>query len=124
VPLMAMARTRAAAGSAAPMRLIYSTRGPATLLYAAELQRVAASGTGLDIDIVYTREAPDGWTGPVGRLDARRLLNLAGPPMVGQQCFICGPTGFVESAARLLIEQGLGDRQIRTERFGPSGGTP
>ncbi len=42
----------------------------------------------------------------------------------GQQCFVCGPTGFVESAAHLLAGQGLGDRQIRTERFGPSGGTP
>ena len=124
VPLMAMARTRAAASSTAPMRLIYSTRSPATLLYAAELQRLAAPGTGLDIDIVYTREAPAGWAGPVGRLDARRLLGLAGPPAAGQQCFICGPTGFVESAARLLVEQGIADRQIRTERFGPSGGTP
>jgi ferredoxin-NADP reductase len=41
-----------------------------------------------------------------------------------KQCFICGPTGFVESAARLLVDQGIADRQIRTERFGPSGGTP
>ncbi len=47
VPLMAMARTRAATGSTAPMRLIYSARSPATLLYAAELRRLAASGTGL-----------------------------------------------------------------------------
>jgi ferredoxin-NADP reductase len=44
--------------------------------------------------------------------------------LAGWQCFICGPTGFVESAARLLVEQGIADRQIRTERFGPSGGTP
>jgi ferredoxin-NADP reductase len=44
--------------------------------------------------------------------------------LAGQQCFICGPTGFVESAARLLSEQGLWDRQIRTERFGPTRGTP
>jgi ferredoxin-NADP reductase len=124
VPLMAMARTWAATGSTAPMQLIYSTRGPDTLLYAGELRRLAAPGTGLDIDIVYTREAPAGWPGPVGRLDARQLLDLAGPPSAGQQCFICGPTGFVESAARLLVDQGIGERQIRTERFGPSGGTP
>jgi ferredoxin-NADP reductase len=65
-----------------------------------------------------------GWASPVRRLDARRLHDLAGPPAAGQQCFICGPTGFVESAANLLVEQGLGDRQIRTERFGRSGGTP
>jgi len=121
---MAMARTRAATGSTAPMRLIYSTRSPATLLYAAELQRLAPSGTGLGIDIVYTREAPDGWAGQVGRLDAPRLLGLAGSPAAGQQHFICGPTGFVENAARLLVDQGIEARQIRTERFGPSGGTP
>jgi hypothetical protein len=49
-----------------PMRLIYSTRSPATLLYATGLQRLATPGTGLDI----------------------------------------------------------ADRQIKTGRFGPSGGTP
>ena len=87
------------------------------------IQRLAASGTGVNIDIAYTREAPAGWAGPLRRLDAQRLLDLAGPPATGLQCFICGPTGFVESAAHLLVEQGLGDRQIRTERFGPSGGT-
>jgi ferredoxin-NADP reductase len=39
---------------------------------------------------------------------------------------IGGGSGVVplESAARLLVEQGIADRQIRTERFGPSGGTP
>jgi ferredoxin-NADP reductase len=84
--------------------------------------RLAAPGTGLDIDIVYTREAPAGWAGPVGRLEPPRPLDLAGPRAV-RQCFICGPTGFVESAARLLADQGIGERQIRTERFGPSGGT-
>ena len=30
----------------------------------------------------------------------------------------------LESAARLLVEQGIADRQIRTERFGPTRGTP
>jgi ferredoxin-NADP reductase len=124
VPLMAMARTRAATGAAAPMRLIYSTRSPATVLYATELQRLAAPGTGLDIDIAYTREAPAGWPGPVGRLNARRLRDLAGSPVARQQYFICGPTSFVENTARLLVDQGIAARQIRTERFGPSGGTP
>jgi ferredoxin-NADP reductase len=87
-------------------------------------RRLAAPGTGLDIDIAYTRKAPAGWPGPVGRLDARQLRDLAGPPAAGQQYFISGPTGFVENAARLLVDQGIADRQIRTERFGPSGGTP
>jgi ferredoxin-NADP reductase len=106
------------------MRLIYSTRSPATLLYATGLQRLATPGTGLDIDIACTREAPAGWAAPAGRLDAEQLFDLAGPPAAGQQCFICGPAGFVESTARLLADQGIAGRQIKTGRFGSSGGTP
>jgi ferredoxin-NADP reductase len=122
-PLMAMARTRITSGSAAVMRLVYSTRSPATLLYAAEIQSLAARDDGLSADVIYTRAAPPGWAGPVGRLDAGRLKELAEPLGPGVQCFVCGPTGFVESTANLLVGLGLGPRQIRTERFGPSGGT-
>jgi len=35
---------------------------------------------------------------------------------------VCGPTGFVEAAADLLIDAGHDPRAIKTERFGPSGG--
>lgn len=123
VPLMAMARTRIASGSTAPMRLVYSTRSPATLLYAAELQRIAAHDAGLKIDVVYSREAPAGRAGHPGRLDADRLRELAWPLPDGELSFVCGPTGFVESIANMLIDQGMEAQQIRTERFGPSGGT-
>jgi ferredoxin-NADP reductase len=123
VPLMAMVRTRIASGSQAPMRLIYSTRSPDTLLYAAELERIAAGGSGLSVDVVYTRAAPPGTRGRTGRLDADRLAALAGPPDAGTTCFVCGPTGFVESIADLLTSQGMNPGQVRTERFGPSGGT-
>jgi ferredoxin-NADP reductase len=121
-PLMAMARTRIGTGGTAPMQLIYSTRSPGTLLYAQEIAGLAARSAGLTADIVYTRAAPQGWGGPVGRLDAARLKDLAGPLDPAVQCFVCGPTGFVEGVANLLVSLGLGPRQIRTERFGPSGG--
>ncbi len=129
VPLMAMVRTRVATGNATPMRLIYSTRRPGTLLYADELARLAASadasgndgGDGPGVHIVYTRQTPPGWDGPAGRLDGDRLRMLAGPPADGTQYFVCGPTGFVESVADLLTGQGVPAGQIRTERFGPGG---
>jgi ferredoxin-NADP reductase len=35
--------------------------------------------------------------------------------------FVCGPTGFVEAAANLLVAQGHEPQRIRTERFGPTG---
>ena len=121
VPLMAMLRTRVATGSAAPMRLIYSTRRPGTLLYADELARLAVDGHGVGVHLVYTRQTPPGWDGPAGRLDDDRLRMLAGPPADGTQYFVCGPTGFVEGVADLLTGQGVPAGQIRTERFGPGG---
>jgi ferredoxin-NADP reductase len=122
VPLMAMVRTRIASGSQAPMRLIYSTRSRDTLLYAAELERIAAAGDGVSVDVAYTRSAPPGYGGRTGRLDEDRLAALAGPRDAGASCFVCGPTGFVESIADLLTSRGMDPRQVRTERFGPSGG--
>ena len=121
VPLMAMIRTRLALGSGAPMRLVYSTRGPDTLLYRDELGGLVGRDPALGLELVYTRSAPQGWRGPVGRLDGERLAELGLPPADRPVCFVCGPTGFVEAVADLLIDQGHDPRRIRTERFGPSG---
>src|SRR6266536_2302883 len=55
------------------------------------------------------------------RLTAARLAMLAWPPSAAPACFVCGPTGFVEAVANLLVDQGHDPRRIRTERFGPSG---
>ena len=121
VPLMAMVRTRNANGSTTPMRLVYSTRTPDTVLYGDELRRLAGRDPTLRVDLVYTRRAPEGWHGPVGRLDAARLATLAWPPSDRPGCFVCGPTGFVEAVANLLIDQGYASERIKTERFGPTG---
>jgi ferredoxin-NADP reductase len=122
VPLMAMIRTRAAVGSAVPFRLVASVRSPADAIYAAELTRLAAADDGLDVTYAYTRQAPPGWAEPPGRLDAARLSQAAWPVSREPDCFVCGPTGFVETAADLLVAAGHPPERIRTERFGPTGG--
>jgi ferredoxin-NADP reductase len=121
VPLMAMVRTRIASASPTPMRPLYWTRTPDTALYGEELRRLADREPQLNVELVYTRRAPAGWSGPVGRLDAAQLATLAWPPAAAPACYVCGPTGFVEAAADLLIYQGYAAEQIKTERFGPSG---
>jgi ferredoxin-NADP reductase len=121
VPLMSMIRSRAAAGSHAPFRLLYSVRSPADVLYPAELAERQRQADGLRIDYVYTRSVPAGWPRPPGRLSAAELPrgdDTPAPPAV----FVCGPTGFVEAAANLLIQAGHRPGAIKTERFGPSGG--
>ncbi|MEO7981485.1 MAG: ferredoxin reductase [Sporichthyaceae bacterium] len=118
VPLMAVARQHAATGSTAPLRLVHSVRSPAALLYADELARLP----GVEVTQVYTRTAPEGWDRPVGRLDAARLAAVAFGPDQRATSYVCGPTGFVETVADLLVTAGQDPARVRTERFGPSGG--
>jgi ferredoxin-NADP reductase len=121
VPLMAMVRQRIAEGLSTPMRMVYSTRSPETVLYGEELRAAANLDPQLRIDLTYTREAPPGWRGRVGRLDSAQLAELTWPASAAPNTFVCGPTGFVEAVADMLVDQGHDARRIKTERFGPSG---
>jgi ferredoxin-NADP reductase len=110
VPLMAMLRHRRRVAPEARMHLLYSVRTAADVIYAGEL--------GDDATLTYTREAPAGWDGHTGRLDAALVGASAAGAMTA---FVCGTNGFVESATRLLLDSGLAAAAIRTERFGPTG---
>ena len=122
VPLMAMIRTRAASGNRAPFRLVYSIRSPDTALYSDELAVRQHSGDGLAVSYLYTRATPPGWPVPAGRINAGVLAEAGWPPDSRPAVFVCGPTGFVEAVANLLVNAGHDPRAIKTERFGPSGG--
>jgi ferredoxin-NADP reductase len=121
VPLMAMVRARRAAGSRTPFRLLYSVRTPAEVYYADELRWPRPGDGGLDVSYVYTREAPDGWPRPPKRLGVAEVNTAGWPPDFAPDCFVCGPTGFVETVADILVALGHASRRVRTERFGPSG---
>jgi ferredoxin-NADP reductase len=118
VPLMAMIRARASASVRVPFRLLYSTRTPEDAIYAEELRRRAIEDRGLDVTFVYTRRGPDGHGRPPGRLTAADLAEWGWPPEFESAVFVCGPTGFVEAAADLLIDAGHEPQRIKTERFG------
>ena len=117
VPLMAMVRARAGV-SRAPFRLVYSVRTPDDRIYAAELRRRAAEDGGLDVAWVHTRVAPAGDPRPAGRLRPNDLVAHGWPRDFEPTCYVCGPTGFVEAAAAMLLAAGHDPARIRTERFG------
>jgi ferredoxin-NADP reductase len=122
VPLMAMIRTRAAVGSTAPFRLVYSVRTPGDVIYADELRERAQAGDGLEVTFVYTREVPPGWSTPPGRISPAALTAAGWQPRQRPDVFVCGPTGYVEAVAGLLTGAGHIAERIKTERFGPTGG--
>jgi ferredoxin-NADP reductase len=121
VPLMAMLRHRARAGSSVPTSLLYSSRGADEIIYRGELETLAGDGSGLEVLHTLTRSQPPGWSGYARRIDERMLAEVAEPLGIGSSVFICGPTALVENAANGLVRLGLPAGQIRTERFGPTG---
>jgi ferredoxin-NADP reductase len=116
VPFRAMLRHRAAAGSATPFRLLYSARRLGDILYRSELDAFAD----VDVRFALTREWPDDWSGYRRRIDREMVEEAAWPPSDDPLVYICGPTGFVESAASALVGLGHDPRRVKTERFGPS----
>jgi ferredoxin-NADP reductase len=120
VPLMAMIRERAAAGSDVDMRLLYSSRSWDDVIYGDELERLA--GGGLTVTHTLTRSQPDGWSGYARRVDAEMLTEVGPASAERPHVYVCGPTPFVEAVAAALVELGHEPQRIKTERFGPTGG--
>jgi ferredoxin-NADP reductase len=120
VPLMAMLREHRAAGSDADARLLLSARSLDDVYYRDELDTFNGP---VAVHVTLTRgEPPPGWTGFTGRIDRDMLAAVSPPPAERPRIFVCGPTPFVEQAARLLVELGHAPESVRTERFGPTGG--
>jgi ferredoxin-NADP reductase len=117
VPLMSMLRHRRNAHSQVDARLLVSARGPDEVLYANELPT-----TGAELVFTYTRTAPEGWNGYARRVDRAILGDIAYPPDAGARTYVCGPTAFVELVANELVGLGHDPANIRTERFGATGG--
>jgi ferredoxin-NADP reductase len=109
VPLMCMLRHKRRAMPDADLRLVYSVRYADDVIYEDEI--------GDDAVLTYTREAPEGWSGHTGHIDAELLRESAAGARLA---FVCGSDGFVETASGLLLELGMEPGAIRTERFGPT----
>ncbi len=123
VPLMAMLRHRCAVGSVQPTRLLYSSRSYEDIIYRDELAQLAQSQPGLEIFHTLTRTQPPGWTGFSRRIDLHMLEEVAKPLGNMLRAYLCGPTPLVEAVANGLVQLGIPPDQVRTERFGPTGGS-
>ncbi len=111
---MAMIRTRARLARRVPFRLLYATRGPADVIYARELERHSAPRTGLDLAYAYSRRVPPGWLRQPGRVDQAIVATALWPPDFEPVCYVCGPGGFVERVADLLVAEGHSPGRIKT----------
>ena len=115
VPLRAMLRHRQRTGSDVPVRLLYSARTLADVIYRSELDQYH---DGAQVIYTLTRGQPPDWTGFSGRVDTAMLAKVAWPASGRPLAFVCGPNSFVENVAGNLIALGYPPGRVKTERFG------
>ena len=118
VPLRAILRQRSRTGSSVPVRLLYSARSLADVIYRAELAQL---GDGIQVTYTLTREQPPGWTGYARRVDQEMIADVAWPVARAPLAYVCGPTNFVEAVAADLVALGYPPLTVKTERFGATG---
>ena len=127
VPLMSMLRHRRESPQSpqSPEKpdatLLYSSRTLPDVIYRRELDGMSAPGDTLSVHHTITRGAPPGWRGYSRRVDSEMIAEITERSGTACAAYICGPDGFVETAADLLVARGIPPQSIHTERFGPSG---
>lgn len=119
VPFLAMLGHHRATAGTVPVRLLYSARTAAEVIGRAELAQPQPL---VGVDITLTRELPLDWSGLSGRVDGAMLAGYTVPFAERPHVLVCGPTPFVETVARLLLDLGHPPDRVKTERFGATGG--
>jgi ferredoxin-NADP reductase len=121
VPLRAILRHRRLVGSSVPVRLLYSVRSQAEVIYRSELDDLNQEADGVKVIYTLTRQQPPGWTGYARRVDQQMMAEVAWPVASGPLAYVCGPTNFVEAVASDLVALGYPPLRVKTERFGATG---
>lgn len=129
VPLRSILAHRNTIEPTMPTLLLYSARAMADIIYRAWLDGLPKSQPAVEVRYTLTRRLPGGWSGYDRRVDPNMMADcvsalsqssVAGETGSGPLCYVCGPTGFVETAADALLEIGIPEPSIKTERFGPT----
>lgn len=107
-PMMSLLMAMANAGSGRDVVLVQSASTPGDLLFAAQLDELAARLPGL------RRHAHASASG--GRLDAPGIARLV-PDWASREALLCGPDGFMAMVEAMYAQAGLADR-LASESFG------
>ncbi|MEZ4340835.1 MAG: ferredoxin--NADP reductase [Sandaracinaceae bacterium] len=117
-PIASIAETLLRTRDDVSIRLIYGSRAAEDVIFRERLEALASTHDALSLELAL-EAPPEGWTGPVGRLDARVL----GPWLDGlgegadRAYYLCGPEAMMDAARALLLERGVDAEAILEERF-------
>ena len=96
------------------VRMLYSNKTAADIVFKEELDTIAREHGNIKIDHVLTRE-PD-WKGLKGHVDAEMIREQI-PDFAERTFYICGPPAMNEALVKALRELKVAEEQIRLEDF-------
>ena len=101
--------------------LFYGCRTTDDVVYAKELQALAAQHENFRLHIVLSR-APEGggWTGLTGRVDIGLIRRVLFYNLRGRAYYLCGPSQMMTDITEALEAQGVPEDDIHYEAFGPA----
>ncbi len=101
--------------------LFYGCRTQDDVVYAKELQQLAAKHENFRLHVVLSR-APDGggWSGLTGRVDISLLRRVLLYNLRGRAYYLCGPSQMMTDITEALEAQGVPETDIHYEAFGPA----
>ena len=124
VPLVSIARHRAATSPQTQALLIYSARTWEDLAFRDELLDLQSGDDNFKLVFATTR-GPRRRPGDVEqRLDARVLHDIVArwsPAQTPRHIYVCGSNRFVEAMTGGLVQDGVAPERIRAERYGGTG---
>ncbi len=114
-PVMSMLRTFADRGDRRPCHLLYGVANLDEVTFADVLAELQQS---LDLEVVVVpTEAPDGWSGPSGFIDAELLAEHLPDRRRAVQCFVCGPDVMMDAVEQALEDLDVPLGHVNLERF-------
>jgi ring-1,2-phenylacetyl-CoA epoxidase subunit PaaE len=118
-PLMSIARGVLAVEPASRVTLVYGNRGDADVIFAAELDALAAAHPALRVHHVLEHAHPR--AARVGRLDQATTAAILDDALAGAPApdgyFVCGPEPMMAAVRAALIARGVTPAAIHEERF-------
>lgn len=118
-PLMSMLRHMRDTRHEGSVLLLFANRSEADIVFRRQLDEIAAGGHPRLRVVHILNQAPDGWHGERGRIDAQMLARHCGPgaAAAGKGYYVCGPRGMSNDVMAALRALGVRARQIHYERF-------
>jgi 3-ketosteroid 9alpha-monooxygenase subunit B len=107
-PVLSIVKAALVAGRGM-LTLIYANRDEASVIFGAQLRELAQRHPGR-LRVIH-------WLDSVQGVPQQRHLEELARPWSRQECFICGPALFMESALAAMLALGLPRSKVHVERF-------